>query len=534
MGIAFFLFTTLLVQRSSVLADSKPNDPQANGLHTAKREAGDQETTTTTANCRYGVTTSEAEAGEIPTLGAGSFLKFSSPIWGGPMPAKDAEFVHVFKVFQERDQYGNYLPDYRTVIPLDQSFANYIKANPGDLWLIGNEVDRGPNPGDLYGGQGDMYPDIYAVAYHEVRLFILAQDPTARIAISGLVQVTPGRLQYLTRVWNAYQARYDAPMPVDVWNIHLYVLPELEPDGKPNGLANIALGTDPALGKRSSDNDPNQCPNNDVYCYAEHDSMVVFAEQVVAMRQWMKNHGEQQKPLILSEYSILYPYVVEDDSCFLQDEFGNCFTPARVSTFMDNTFAYMNNHRDENLGYALDGNRLIQQWIWFSMYQDSETVGNVSNLVEQNLTTLTTIGQNFKHAVDNEPPVVNLIVEDVPDVVATIDQSVSATANLSVFFRNNGNRAIEQPFTVTFYKDEARTIEIGSTIVSSQVSGCATSTYRASVVWTGLPLGKHRFWVTVDSGHAIVEGPNYKADNVGDGLVTVTKYGVRLPVIFRK
>ena len=513
-----------------------PVDRQAGVLNPVKQETGIQETAATIANCRYGVASSEAEAGKIPTLGAGWFLKFSSPIWGAPLPSNGAELVHVFKVFQEKTPEGVYLPDYRTIIPLDPSFANYIKANPGHLWLIGNEVDRGPNPGDLFGGQGDMYPNIYALAYHEVRQFILLHDPTARIGISGLVEVTPGRLQYLTRVWNAYSTLYDAPMPVDVWNMHLYVLPEVDEDGDPNSLANIALGTDANLGKRSSDGDPNQCPNNDVYCYAEHDDMDVFAEQIVAMRQWMKNHGEQQKPLILSEYSILYSFTNGDGSCW-EDEFGNCFTHARVSTFMDNTFDYFNNHRDANLGYALDGNRLIQQWLWFSMHMVPGSNGSISNLLEPDLTTLTTVGHNFKQAVDNEPAVVNLIVEDVPDVVATFDQSiqaVTASANLSVDFRNNGNRAIEQPFTVTFYKDEARTIEIGSTIVSSQVSGCVTNTYRASVTWTGLSAGQHRFWVTVDSGNVIDEGPPEQDDNVATGLVDVKSQGIYLPIVMRK
>ena len=131
-------------------------------------------------------------------------------------------------------------------MPLDENFANYLQQNPGGLWAIGNEVDRGPNPGDIYGGQGDMYPETYAVAYHEIRAFIKKHDPTARTAISGLVQVTPSRLRYLDRVWNEYFRRYGTPMPVDVWNMHVYVLPEVEADGiTPNGIANIPVGVDP-------------------------------------------------------------------------------------------------------------------------------------------------------------------------------------------------------------------------------------------------------------------------------------------------
>ena len=125
-------------------------------------------------------------------------------------------------------------------------------------------------------------------------------------------------------------------MPVDVWNMHIYVLPEVESNGQtPNSIANVALGTDPTLGKRGSGGNWQQCADPDVYCFAEHDDLTIFGEQVVAMRQWMKNHGQQQKPLILSEFSILYPYVDDGDSCYIQDEFGNCFTPERVTSFMD-------------------------------------------------------------------------------------------------------------------------------------------------------------------------------------------------------
>ena len=86
--------------------------------------------------------------------------------------------------------------------------------------------------------------------------FIKNVDPTAQVAISGLVEVTPGRLQYLDIVWNTYMQEFGTPMPVDMWTMHLYILPEvqLQPDGSidANGIANVALGTNKALGKRES------------------------------------------------------------------------------------------------------------------------------------------------------------------------------------------------------------------------------------------------------------------------------------------
>ncbi|MCZ7673000.1 MAG: hypothetical protein M5U34_40710 [Chloroflexi bacterium] len=59
-------------------------------------------------------------------------------------------------------------------------------------------------------------------------------------------------------------------MPVDVWNMHVYILPEAKIEngvGVPSSLAHIALGTDINLAKLESAGDVNQCSNNDVYCF---------------------------------------------------------------------------------------------------------------------------------------------------------------------------------------------------------------------------------------------------------------------------
>ena len=361
------------------------------------------------ANCRYGVAVSSGE--HVPRIGAGWFLDFNPPD-KYPAATNGAEWVEMLKVFQAKTAEGYYLPSYRTAVPLNEKLIDHLQAHPGSLWLIGNEVERI--------GQGEMYPEVYARAYHEIRKFIKKHDPTARIALSGLVQVTPNRLQYLDLVWDAYNQLYGGPMPVDVWNMHIYVLPEVEPDGiTPNGIANIALGTDPTLGKRGSGGDPNSCPDLDVYCFAEHDDLTIFTEQIVAMRQWMKDHGQQQKPLILSEFSQLYPYTLDEDTCFVQDEFGKCFTPNRVSNFMSNAFSTLNNLQDPGLGFELDENRLVQQWLWFSMYLQG--VGTVSNILEDDEQTLTQVGQDFRQIVFNEPLVLNLFAEKISKVVVAAD-----------------------------------------------------------------------------------------------------------------
>ena len=198
--------------------------------------------------------------------------------------------------------------------------------------------------------------------------------------------------------------------------MHLYIVPEARPDGRPKGMAIIAPGTDPTLAIRESGNDSAMCADGNIYCWAEHDSASVFVEQIIAMRTWMKQHGQQNKPLILGEFSILYPFTNYDDPdnpthCFLQDEYGGCFTQARVSQWMSETFAFLESAADSELGYSLDGNRLVQQWNWYSVNTDG--VGYVSNLVTDDLTELTEIGQTFQSSAAAQQPQVNLLPDQV-------------------------------------------------------------------------------------------------------------------------
>ena len=525
--VAIVLLTLLWVQLAAPSSATGSVSAQPQLLDKIPTEYS--EASGTTANCRYGVTVGPGETQIIPQIGAGAFYWFTSPYWPGPIPDNDAEVVHLIKTFQKKSG-SVYLPEYTTNVLLDSALGDYIRNNPGDVWIVGNEVDRGPNPGQVTGGQGDMWPEMYAEAYHDIYYFIKSYDYSARVVNSGLVQVTPGRLQYLDKVWNAYRAKYGSVMPVDAWSMHVYILPEVHADGiTPNGIANVALRTDPAIGKRESANDAQACSDPDVYCFAEHDDMSVFSEQVVAMRQWMKQHGQQQKPLMLTEYSILYPHEIDKDSCWLQDEFGNCFTPDRVSTFMVNSFNYLDGARDSSLGYALDDSRLVQDWFWFGVYP--ERVGDVSGLVKSDLSTLTLVGETYRDYVNAEPASMNLIVERVPDATATTWEDNTATAKLSVRFRNNGNTAVNSPFNVTFYQDAAHTEPIGSATISPLVRGCALSSYVASVTWSGLTPGAHQFWVAVDSSNVIDESSPDKADNFGTGYVRVHKYGSLLPVI---
>ena len=63
---------------------------------------------------------------------------------------------------------------------------------------------------------------------------------------------------------------------------------------------------------------------------------------------------------IISELALLY------QAGFL-DENGQDWTTARVNTYMTGLFDYLNNAPNPALGYPADNNRLVQQWLWYSL-----------------------------------------------------------------------------------------------------------------------------------------------------------------------
>ena len=453
--------------------------------------------------CRVGVSVGSGDTNTqiswIPFFKVGWFLSFSTSSANIP---SNVEFVPMIGVFQLKDG-AIRLPDYTTSIPLtDAGLGARIASNPGALWIVGNEIDRI--------GQGDIEPEIYAIAYHDIYEFIKERDPSAQIAVSGLVQVTPGRLQYLDMVWEAYLDEFRKPMPVDVWTMHLYILPEVNVNGQPNGIASVAVGTDPSLGKRESGGSPAPCPQDNVYCFAEHDSMSIFQEQVEAMRGWMAAHEYQRQPLLITEYSILFPYIINPGSCFLMDEYGNCFTPDRVSDWVVNTFAYLKDAQDPLIGNPLDDNRLVQQWLWYSL--NTELAGDSSDLLNEELTGLTQVGQVFRQEVEDLPLYVNLAPESPANTVTNND----GDATLTVRIHNNGSTTTNKPFEVTFYRDALLTEPISSVTVPP-VAGCVREQLTAKVVWEDVPAGLHTYWVSIDSFDKIPE--SNELDNVTSGVV---------------
>jgi hypothetical protein len=265
-----------------------------------------------------------------------------------PLPG-DIRFVQMVKVFGD-----TYKPRLSRILAA-------VHNNPGSLWLIGNEPD--------VVWQGNATPEQYAATYGVLYAAIKEADPTAQVAIGGVSQPTPLRIEYLERILAAYEAQYGTPMPVDVWNVHAFILREERDSwgvGIPPGM-DVDQGT--------------------LYEIEDHDDMAIFQEQIVGFRRWMAEKGFRDKPLLVSEYGILMP-----------DSYG--FPPDAVSQFLVDTFDFFLTARDGQTGYPEDDNRLVQAFCWYSI---ADTRYPTPNLFDPKSYTVTPVGEVFQAYVAGLP-----------------------------------------------------------------------------------------------------------------------------------
>jgi hypothetical protein len=219
--------------------------------------------------------------------------------------------------------------------------------------LVGNEPDV------IW--QGNATPQEYAQVYHDVYQLLKSTDPTCQVAIGGISQVTPLRLRYLEAVLAAYREIYGQPMPVDVWNIHLAILRE----------ERGAWGVDIPPG----------LPDDTGLLYEIQDNanVEILKEQVVSFRRWMAERGLRDKPLIVTEFSVLMPA-----------DYG--FPLERVQSFMLAAFDFLMSASDASFGYPADENRLVQRWAWYSV---ADRVYSRGNLFDPDSGQITPLGRTF-------------------------------------------------------------------------------------------------------------------------------------------
>jgi hypothetical protein len=298
-----------------------------------------------TARFGFGVAKNPIENYNVSPLGADWYLDF----WfrADPPPLFELEYVQIVRL----SEIGCSTPP--------GSIVTYAQSHPGTLWLIGNEPDAL--------AQDCVTPQRYAQLYHELHGIIKGADPTAKVAIGGVVQATPLRLLYLDKILQSYQNQFGQKIPVDVWNVHGFILQEKRDSWGcqiPCGIKGVAEG--------------------ELYDIDDHDSMDIFHQQIRAFRIWMNDHGERNKPLIVSEYGILFP-----------ENLG--FDEARVEAFMLATFDYFMNTKISWLGYPADDNRLVQAWSWYSLDDDQfEGYNSHSHLLDPSTKQLTALGRAFR------------------------------------------------------------------------------------------------------------------------------------------
>jgi hypothetical protein len=246
-------------------------------------------------------------------------------------------------------------------VPSQQAIEDYAAAHPGILWIIGNEPDAPL--------QDCITPHRYAELYHELYGIIKSADPTAQVAIAGVVQGTPLRLRYLDMILEEYDTLYGGMIPVDVWNVHGFVLREKRywPDNWgcqiPCGIYDVDVGM--------------------LYEIDDHDNLIIFKQHIVAFRQWMKDHGQRNKPLVVTEYGVLFP-----------DYLG--YDEERVRDFMLASFDYFYGTTDESLGYPRDCNRLVQAWAWYSLDDEYfEEHNSFSHLFDPDTKQITNLGTAY-------------------------------------------------------------------------------------------------------------------------------------------
>jgi len=241
--------------------------------------------------------------------------------------------------------------------PNAETLAAIARANPSSLWLVGNEPD--------VKWQDNVEPAAYARLYHQAYTAIKGADPTARVAIGGVSQPTPLRMRYLEAVLAAYREQFGAAMPVDVWNVHNFILRE------ERGSWGVDI--------------PPGLPDDRGILYEIDDSgnLEAFRRQIWDFRRWMAAQGYGGWPLIVSEYGIPMP-----------EDYG--FPTERVVAFLRGTFEFFLTAADPALGDPADGYRLVQRWCWYSL---DDTTYPTGRLFDPQTGAMTAVGEGWAEYV---------------------------------------------------------------------------------------------------------------------------------------
>jgi len=498
--------------------------------------------------CRLGV--NHAGAGELLSfdlnpLRAGFFIDYRADT---PTKPADMEQLRMVRLSQPDKNSTNYVasPSVATITTLAQ-------ANPGQIWLIGNEPDR-----IIY--QDDLTPAAYARAYHELRQVIKSADPTAIVVAGNIVQASPLRLRYLDLVLAAHRNTYGQAMEVDAWGTHTFILNEQAGNWGaelPRGVASttkyiFGIGVDvadeldarevsAALRGQFEQNGVTLHPQarvevlqvgnqwkivdgdrtvqyllvkqsgvinvsstqDWVLTTAQNADFALFQQQVVAFRVWMSQNGYRNVPLYITEHGVLMP-----------DGYGfGPFSPAEVSDYMRRTFDFMMNSVDTNLGYPSDDNRLVQNFAWYSINDKIKWVVNRFEGFN---------GYLFDPDLDNQrSPMGDAYVEYAAQLTSQSDLLVAAigfdpaiplasnapmTITIQVEVGNAGNTNAQKEFTLRLYNGDPNAG--GQLLSGAEFAGAAAGCGSRRVytyTWPNVQPGEYDIFAVVSPGVGVTD-----------------------------
>jgi hypothetical protein len=308
--------------------------------------------------CRFGITSPKgSEDYDIASIGVGSYLDWW-PVTNPSLP----DGVEYIRVLLLRD---DVYPETLANLP------GWVEANPGSVWIIGNEPDT------TYEHQDGLTPEIYADRFYELAIIIRQLDRSARLGFGSVVQPTPIRIRYLTRAWNRLVdvagSSYVASSLIDYWSIHSFILNEKK----------LSWGTGIPPGFENDYGDAIEIKD-----FSDTHSIAIFEQRIIAFRNWMASIGEREKPLWITEYGSIFPPEDPPDG----PDYVNV-TNEDTRDFMLATFDFLLSASDDQTGLPADGNQLVQRWYWFSLNQYPYFAGG--SLFDPRDGSTTIIGEAF-------------------------------------------------------------------------------------------------------------------------------------------
>ena len=303
-----------------------------------------------TGNCHFGITIPyDVDSYDLSILGVDSYLDWAS----GQKSSAVADNIQYIRVIRVDD--ANYATNLAAIPTL-------IATYPGSIWIIGNEPDSQVT------FQDHVSAEVYAQRFYDMAQAI-RNDATAKIGFGAVIQPTPVRIYYLDKVIARLTELAGNDLAtalglIDIYTVHAFILNE---DPTSWG-AGVPVGYDLSW------------PDYQVLEGQQTFDINLFKSRVTDFRQWMKDLGQQSKPLWITEYGSLFPV-----------SFG--VSELTTATYMEQTFDYMLGTKDPALGLSTDDNRLVQKWFWYSLNDFVDHFGG--SLYNPQTRQMTTVGNHF-------------------------------------------------------------------------------------------------------------------------------------------